>query len=54
MNGLNTSGMNLPASINDILKDPDNVLILALIFILIKQKADKSLILALLAIMMIE
>jgi hypothetical protein len=40
--------------LQDLLKDPDNVLILALILILWKEKADKSLIIALLAIILIE
>jgi len=40
--------------LQNLLKDPDNVLILALILILWKEKADKSLIIALLAIVLIE
>ncbi|MCL1881850.1 MAG: hypothetical protein FWF76_06705 [Oscillospiraceae bacterium] len=38
----------------NLLKDSDNVLILALILILIKQKADKSLIIALAAVLLVE
>lgn len=43
-----------PNFLEDLLKDPDNVLILVLILILIKQKADKSLIIALAAVLLIE
>ncbi|MCL2754614.1 MAG: hypothetical protein FWD35_02705 [Oscillospiraceae bacterium] len=40
--------------LQNLLKDPDNVLILALLLILWKEKADKSLLIALLAILLIE
>jgi len=52
MNGL---GLILPESIPDFLKDSDNMLILVLILLLMKQKTDnRALIIALMSILMQE
>jgi len=47
-------GLTLPigGDMPDFLKDPDNVLILVLILMLMKQKSDRSLIIALMSILM--
>jgi hypothetical protein len=51
MTGLN---LTFPKSIPDLMKDPDNMLIIVLILILMKQKSNKALIIALLSILMQE
>ena len=51
MNGLS---IKMPESIPKLLSDSDNVLVLVLIFMLMKQKANQSLVIALLSIIMTE